>query len=990
MFEIPTTAEVKNWLLDQTTGAMALAALNAMALGLRLKPGAKRHLYGVRSDGTEVSFSGSYVFTTKDDDVAVHAIMQDGRMRVGRGSLARPSVTVRLRDKATLRKFFSPSTDPLTMLLDNEMSFDGNLAYLARFDHLSKVLKLGAEPLPPKHTPPPGRWQELPVPPTGEPCTEVPAGEVTHLEEPYFAAQSLDDWPRLKELLWTHRTRTAELDPERALLLTEYKHAAGPRNTAQGHAALHQAKGLHYVLTRKKAILHDDDVLAGTTTSKRVGVHLYPDLGATAIWPELLTVQARELNPYRISAEDAETLNRRVFPFWMKDDIREWTRAAADNPLPMRLDERFVLYFLWKNYAISHTMADWPTVLGRGLSDIHSEARQRERDVGDAGQRAFYRSLQLSIDGVLDYARRLAERAELLASRMVNGQAASDRRRELEEMARICRKVPGAPPETLHEAVQAIWIIFVCLHQESFNAAICFGRLDVVLEPYWQKDLASIKNVKDKKRAAHRAVELCGALMLKATDHLPLVPDIGNRLFGGSSSDQVITLGGVNGDGSGSVTDMTWIFLKGVEMLRLRDPNMNARYAPDVNSDAYLRRLCELNLLTRATPSIHNDDAVIPALMEQGFTEEHARDWSATGCVEPTSAGRHFGHTGCIMFNLVAPLEMTLNNGVHPLLGEQIGPRTGDPRGFTSYDQLWEAYLTQFRWLFDQVVEGNNLLGRTHQAIHPTPLLSAVFSGPMEQGRDVVDGGAEYNTTGAALVSLTDVVDSLAAMKRLVFDRGELDMPTLLDALEADFVGYEKVHHALTRSVPKFGMDDPLTDDTAHRLMDAFYDHVTAQRNYRGGQYLPGYWSMSNHVAFGILSGALPSGRRRGESFTPGLTPSPLAGAPLTEQIRTVAELDGLKMPNNIAFNIKLVPGAQDGHQQVLDRMVAYVQAYTDMGGMQIQFNMVSSETLRHAMENPAEYGDLLVRISGYNAYFVELNTDMQRELIERMEHSLS
>jgi formate C-acetyltransferase len=512
----------------------------------------------------------------------------------------------------------------------------------------------------------------------------------------------------------------------------------------------------------------------------------------------------------------------------------------------------------------------------------------------------------------------------------------------------------------------------------------------VVLEPFWQRDLARITDPHKKRQAAHRAMDLCGALMLKATDHLPLVPDIGNRLFGGSSSDQVITLGGVHADGSNAVSDMTWIFLKTVEMLRLRDPNMNARYCPGVNSETYLRRLCELNLLTRATPSIHNDDAMIPALLEQGFTEEHARDWSATGCVEPTSAGRHFGHTGCIMFNLVAPLEMALHDGVHPLLGEQIGPRTGDPRRFTSYEDLWEAYLTQFRWLFDLVVEGNNLLGRTHQAIHPTPLLSAVFSGPMEKGRDVVDGGALYNTTGAALVSLTDVVDSLAAMKRLVFDRGELDMDTLLGALEADFVGYESVHRALTRSVPKFGMDDPLTDDIAHRLMDAFYDHVTSQRNYRGGQYLPGYWSMSNHVAFGILSGALPSGRRRGEPFTPGLTPSPLAGAPLTEQIRTVAELDALKMPNNIAFNIKLVPGAADEHQQVLDRMTAYVQAYTDLGGMQIQFNVVSSQTLRRAMENPAAYRDLLVRISGYNAYFVELNADMQRELIDRMEHHLT
>ena len=990
--QLPATDRIKNWMLDRSTGPVALAALNAMAVGLRLKGRARRHLYAERPDGSEEAFAGSFVFTTMDGSVTVNAVMAKGRMRVGWGGMERPEVTVTLKDRATMRKFFSPKTDPLNMLLSAEMSFNGNLAYLARFDHLSKLLRLGDTPLPPdphkaRET---GRWQDLKAPPAGEPCGKVPAGEVTHLTDPYLAQHTLDEFPSLKRLLWAHRTVRPQLDIERPLNLTEYKLSNGPPPAeGKGAIALYQAKAIHYLLTHKRAIIHDDDVLAGTTTSRRIGVTMFPDTGATAIWPELLTVQARALNPYSISAEDVEILSRRVLPFWMDDNIREWARKTFDNPLSMRLDERFVLYFLWKNFAISHTVADLPAVLSRGLQDIRDEARRRERDAADADTRAFYRALQISLEGVMDYAGRLADEAEAQAATMVNGAAASQRRRDLEELARICRKVPARPAETLHEAVQAIWIVFLCLHQENFNAGLSFGRLDLWLEPFWQRDLEGVTQAQEKHKAVMRAVELVGALMLKATDHLPLVPDIGNRLFGGSSSDQVITLGGVKPNGDNAVGDMTWIFLKAVEMLRLRDPNVNARHAPGTSSEAYLRRLCELNLLTHATPSIHNDDAVIPSLVAQGFSLADARDWSATGCVEPTSCGRHFGHTGCIMFNLVAPLEMALGDGVHPLLGGQVGPRTGDPRDFETYEAFWEAYKIQLCWLLDQVVEGNNLLGRTHQAIKPTPLLSAVFSGPMEHGRDLVEGGAHYNTTGSAMVALTDVVDSLAAIKRLIFERREISFDQLLAALAADFQGHEELQQRIAREVPCFGAGDPLPVELAGQLMQVIYDHLTPKKNYRGGHYLPGYWSMSNHVAFGLLSGALPSGRRKGTPFTPGLTPAPRTGSPLTEQIRTVAELDRLLMPNNIAFNIKLVPGALDDHQQVLDRMTAYVQAYLDLGGMQLQFNVTSSETFRKAMASPDDYRDLLVRISGYNAYFVDLNQDMQNELIDRMEHHL-
>jgi formate C-acetyltransferase len=714
-------------------------------------------------------------------------------------------------------------------------------------------------------------------------------------------------------------------------------------------------------------------------------VVIYPECGGTTIWPELLTMDARELNPYRISREDIDILDREVFPFWMDDNVREWTRRTFDQPEALRLDERWVLYFQWKNHAVSHTIADLPAVLSRGLLAIAEEARQHEQDAADTDDRAFYEALRIAVDGVVDYGRRIAAAAREMAARLP---VDAPRRDELEAMAAAAERAPAHPARSLHEAVQAIWTLFHCLHQENTNAGLSLGRLDVWLQPYLAHDLEAAGPA-GREAVVERALELFGALMLKATDHLPLVPDIGNRLFGGSSSDQVITLGGVHADGSDAVCDLTWVALKCTEMLRLRDPNVNARYAPGVSSEAYLRRLCELNLLTRATPSIHNDRAVITALEAQGFTTAHARDWSATGCVEPTSCGRHFGHTGCLMFNLVAALEMALHDGVHPLLGERIGPQTGDPRGFATFEAFLAAFLVQLRALLDRAVEGNDLLGRAHQVLRPTPLLSAVFDGPMQKGRDVIEGGAVYNSTGIANIGLSDVVDSLAAVKTLVFDEQRFTMDALLGALDEDFVGHAPVLAAIHGRVPRFGTDHPLPRGLAAEVVEQIGRHLETKVSYRGGRYVPGYWSMSNHVAFGKLSGALPSGRRRGQPFTPGLTPSALAHAPLTEQLRSVAGLDPRRLPNNLAFNVKVVPGADEPHRVVVDRLAACAAAYADLGGMQLQFNVVSSATLREARRDPASHADLLVRISGYNAYFVDLCADLQEELIDRMEHPL-
>ncbi|MCG8531466.1 MAG: hypothetical protein MI749_12480, partial [Desulfovibrionales bacterium] len=392
-----------------------------------------------------------------------------------------------------------------------------------------------------------------------------------------------------------------------------------------------------------------------------------------------------------------------------------------------------------------------------------------------------------------------------------------------------------------------------------------------------------------------------------------------------------------------------------------------------------------------ATPSIHNDKAVISSLSQNDWEIEHIRQWSATGCVEPTLSGRHMGHTNFQMLNMVAALEMALNNGVLPLLKSNIGPETGQicAGDFSDFESFFKAFTTQFAFLIDESVAYNNMLGRAHQVIRPTPLLSSMIEGCIEKGKDVTFGGALYNTSGAACIGLADVTDSMMVIKKLVFEEKAIAFDALKEAVDADFEGHGEILAMVKERVPLFGSGSPEAVDMANRITAFAHERYRNHTNYRGGFYTAGFWSMSNHVAYGTLSGALPSGRRAGKPFTPGLTPAPHASENLLDNLRDVAALDPAYLTNNIAFNVRVVPRPGESSEAMVETMQAYVHSYFTLGGMQMQMNVVTSEMLKDARAHPENYRNLLVRISGYNAYFVTLNPDMQEELIERAEYGL-
>ncbi len=581
------------------------------------------------------------------------------------------------------------------------------------------------------------------------------------------------------------------------------------------------------------------------------------------------------------------------------------------------------------------------------------------------------------MQGVIAYAQNLGKKAAGLAAK------AQDPFREenFRKMAALCARVPAKPARTFREAINCIWIVQVAIHAENINMAMSPGRLDQILYEYYKKDIdKGILTVKE-------AMELVGCLWLKLNDNANLVPETAEELFGGAGTVPAVTVGGVDENGEDAVNDLTYIMLRVTELLKTRDPSLNARYHYEKNAEEYRDRVAEVIVNTKAVPAIHNDVVDIKVLENQGTKLEHARDYAIIGCVELGVSGRSYDASSSIILNLVSGLELALNSGKRPVTGdEQIGPQTGDPSQFKSFVEFREAFENQLRWLMGKGIELNEYFGHTYQEILPSPLLSAFFEGPMEQGKDLISGGALYNSSGATHVGFADTVDSLNAIEKAVFIDKKCTFAELMKALEANFKDHEKLHAYLINKTPKYGTDDPIAVENSRSLIRFLYDFYQGHTNYRGGRYRPGYWTMTNHAGQGKLSRALPNGRKADKVFASGITPVSQAADDLTACLRAVGGLQSECIPSGEALNLKypFVEGKED-----IKRFGQAVEAYFRCGGLHIQFNIMSYEDLIDARNNPEKHPGLLVRVSGYSAYFNDLNEAMKDEIITRTAYDI-
>ncbi len=736
----------------------------------------------------------------------------------------------------------------------------------------------------------------------------------------------------------------------------------------------------------------DTSPFAGSTTSKFKGVPLYPEFFALNLWPELWTISKRNSNPYHIHSREVEVLNLDIFPHWMEKNILELTRkrASREDQKKIKLVQHLVFFLTSKPECISHTIPDFSKVLEFGLQGIIDEA-EKNKDGKSSSTIEFYTAIQEVLKGIIVYSRNLAKEAERLAGLETEGNL----KEQLLAIAETYRRVPEFPAQNFREGLTTIWICWTAIHLENPNIGLSLGRLDQILYALYQKD------INNGNLDIQKAVDLLCHFWLKIGDHVPAIPEAAEQLFGGTGSNQAITIGGVDRNGTNAVNDLTYIMLRATELMKLRDPNLNARYYQVINSKDYLKRLCEANIVTGATPALHNDKAVIKALEAKNETPKQARDYGIIGCVEPGSNGRFYGHSAAILLNLTSALELSMFNGTHRHTGErQIGPETGDPSTFNTFGEFWNAFETQTRWLIEQSTALNNLFGKTHQCFYPTPILSAFFEGPMQNGKDLIEGGAAINASGATIIGLADVADSLSAIQRVVFREGadprekRVAFADLIGALERNFEGDTndkalRLRLSKSEKTPKYGNEDPMANQNVCRIVELLDEAFDMINNYRGGKYRVGYWTMTSHAGFGRLMGALPNGRKASENFSSGITPVSGVTPDLVKTLGSVAFLPPECFSNGVALNLKFNPIDGDD-QKMLDNLVAYVESYFGDGGMEIQFNVISHDKFIEAVNNPEDYPDLLVRVSGYTAYFKDLTREMQKEIIDRTEYRLS
>jgi pyruvate formate-lyase/glycerol dehydratase family glycyl radical enzyme len=629
-----------------------------------------------------------------------------------------------------------------------------------------------------------------------------------------------------------------------------------------------------------------------------------------------------------------------------------------------------------------HIIPNYPKVLRLGFRGIVAELEEKLQQARGKKRKNFLRALIISCEAVAVFASRYADEAERLAA----DEPDESRREELRQVAAICRKVPWNPPESFQEALQALWFTHMLIvAAESYpGAGVSPGRIDQYLYPYYQRDIDSGQMTREEAR------ERLQCYWLKHNYAYDYQGRVGTNQGINSGFGQLITLGGVGPDGEDASNPLTWLMLDVIEDMNVVEPKPNIRLHRNTPDDL-LQRVVEIISKVQGAPFLLNfDEASIRGLEWQGLPRDELWDYAPVGCLENTLQGNDRSGTVDVNINIAKAVELVLNNGRDMQSGKRVGPGTGNPRGFADFPAFFAAFKAQLKALLERLIDCNNGADAIRVRLEPTPYLSALVDGCADSGRDITAGGAVHNYITVEGIALATAVDSLAAVKKLVYEDKTVSMDELLVAVRADFEEHEALRQTLINKAPKFGNDDPYVDDIAREVSQFWteeaFKHTSpaSGRRYRGGYLSWNYW-----VSYAPSTAATPDGRKRGTFLSNGVCP--VNGGDRqgpTAVIKSVGHLGMETAPNGASHTLSLSPSmVRDAEHRA--KLVALLRAYDQVGGTCLQINMVDPATLREAQADPETYRNLLVRVTGYNAYFVMLGKEIQDEIIAREAHGV-
>ena len=748
-----------------------------------------------------------------------------------------------------------------------------------------------------------------------------------------------------------------EVSLERALLYTEsYKKTEGLATI------IRRAKATAHILHNVEISIRDEELIIGNRTSKPRSGIISPEMDPYWINDELDTIERRPQDPFFISDEDKRIYKEVLYPYWTGKSLKDFINRKLTPEVREPVDQD-IFKLNQTDKGQGHIIPNFEKLLNEGFGQIINDTieiseKHPEND--------FYKASALILKASQTHILRYAALAKLSANR----EPSEVRSAELLEIARISTKVSTEKPDTFYEACQLLWYLCIILQYESNASSLSLGGFDKYMHPFYENDLK-------KGMSGESLREILTCLWIKTNDVVLIRSSNSAKYFAGFPTGYTITLGGLTESGRSAVNNLSYIALDTYQDIRLPQPNLGVRIN-ELIEPAFLKKTAETIRLGTGIPQIFNDEVIVPGFLNRGVSLEDARDYSVVGCVELSLPGKTYGLHDIALFNLLKIMEITLRENQN---NENI-----------TFDEIIQKIKEKIDKHVKLMVDGCNIVDIAHKEFAPVPLLSCFIDNCVESGKDITYGGAKYNFSGVQGIGIANLSDSLYALKKIVFEEKRISFSDLITALNCNFEGVEneKLRVRLINKYDKYGNDndevDNLSSDILRYYSKAVEKHVTP----RGGNFVPGSYTVSAHIPLGKSVGATPDGRKSSEQLADGGL-SPMVGRDMlgpTAVLKSVSKLDNYLTTNGSLLNVKFSPKTLEGESGI-NKLCDFLYAFMKLKIQHIQFNVVSVSTLKSAQARPNDYKGLVIRVAGYSAFFIELSREIQNDIIRRTEHNL-
>ncbi len=794
-----------------------------------------------------------------------------------------------------------------------------------------------------------------------------------------FSLDGENHFPRVERLLERYWKCEPEVDVERAQIYTKsYKETEGE------DVLMRRAKAFKAYCETRKIQIPEDQLIVGDTARKPRSGAVDPVFHCGWLKEEVDTIAVRKQDPYQISEADKNILKEEIFPYWEGKTVSEhWIKQIPSYVRELAVKTGIIDVEIKTQSAAGETAPYWEMVMEKGFGQIKREAQEAiasldETDPEDYAKLNFFRASLLTLEGMGIYMRRFGD----LATEMAEA-ATGPRKAELNEIAKNCYYLIDNKPSTFWQGLQFVYFILVGCLMEGNGPSYSPGRVDQYFFSLYNRD------VKEERITVEQALELIETFYIKMAETTWFLSENAVMYFAGYQPFHSLIAGGVDKRGRDATNELSYLFLTAKMDVRLHGPSVCVRVHQQSPED-FLLHVAKLARLGTGFPAIYNDESAVKMMLLSGGTMEEARNYQMVGCVEPFIGGKMAKWSDGGHYNFAAAMEFVLTNGRSMMNGNKVlGLQTGAPEHM-SFEDLKQAVKAQLEYMIKAISICANVNEKVCAELTPYPFVSTLLDGTYKSGKDLTAGGVTY-TIGPALIGtgIADLVNSLSAIKKHVYDDKTITMHGLIEALENDFQGCEDLRLMLQNTTPMYGNDIEDVDRIAGEMTDFAYDVITGCKSWRGPHFISGLYPVSSHVPHGLVVGALPYGRRAGKALADGCSPN--GGTDQegpTSVLKSVSKINHEVHTSGTLLNMRLDPASVEGDIG-LKRISQIIRTFVDLNIYHIQFNVVNSEVLRNAQQAPDEYKSLIVRVAGYSAYFTELCREMQDDIINRTIHTV-